>query len=151
MSIADHPASVDKTSLQAFRTAIAGKYELHIQAFKDANLNLLLDTFFHEDALWAGPFPTPNTVVQGRKQLEDFFVHVIDCQLIDPIVSIFSFVEGNAGFDHTVYRTRPRPGYDGPHESKNLRFHCTFNWVRTAGDWKVIGVTSYMTEVEAND
>lgn len=146
--IPTYATHIQQPSLTAFRDAISDKYNSHIHAFTCSDLEFLLNDFFHEDAIWAGPFPMPNTVVQGREQLKEFFSHVIDCQIIDPVKSIFNFVKGDVGFDCAIYQTRPRPGYQGPNKPESLRFHCTFNWVRIEGDWKVIGVSSYMTPVE---
>lgn len=146
--IPSYATNIQQPSLTAFRDAISEKYDLHIHAFACSDVELLLNDFFHEDAIWTGSFPKPNTVLQGREQLKEFFSHVIDCQLIDPVKSTFSFVVGNAGFDCAIYQTRPRPDYQGTNKPESLRFYCTFNWVRVEGDWKVIGVSSYVTRLE---
>lgn len=134
------------TKMDAFRRAIDAKYELHRHAFATCNLNLLLESFFHKDAVWAGPFPTSDTVVQGREALQEFFSHVIDHQIILPIRSYHCYVDGNVGWDYIIYDTIPREGYQGPEVSVAHSFRPVMLWVKEGDDWLVRGVLSYMKE-----
>ena len=129
--------------MEEFRAAIDAKYKLHRHAFATCNLDLLLTSFFHKDAVWSGPYPEPDTVFRGRSELHELFSHVIDNQIVTKIESFDSYVDGNTGWDLIVYQTDVREGYTGSENSVATNWRTAFLWIKDGGEWLVKGVHSY--------
>lgn len=139
----DHPVTVDSgavadpsirstgtpsmsEALTAFRAATRAKYDMKEQAFRDNDVEPIINNFYSPRVISVDP--EGNTHI-GREGIRPVYEEVIGSLV--SIESYQSFVNGDAGWDWVNFHVSFPPGV----EAEPFSFKMLFLWERIEGEW----------------
>lgn len=112
--------------LSAFKKAIRTKYNLKEQAFRDNDVEPIINHFYSPRVMSVDP--EGNTHI-GREGIRPVYEEVIGSLV--SIESYQSFVNGDAGWDWVNFHVSFPPGV----EADPFSFKMLFLWERIEGEW----------------
>ena len=113
-------------ALTAFKGAIRAKYDLKEQAFRDNDVEPIINNFYSPRVISVDP--EGNTHI-GRDGIRPVYEEVIGSLV--SIESYQSFVNGDAGWDWVNFHVSFPPGV----EAEPFSFKMLFLWERIGGEW----------------
>lgn len=119
-------ATAGTAELEEFQNAIRLKYDLKEQAFRDNDVEPILNRFYSADVI-----STDNEGVThiGRDGIRPVYEEVI--ALLVTIESFDTFVKGDAGWDWVNFHVTYPPEIEGD----PFTFKMLFLWERVDGEW----------------
>lgn len=112
--------------LAAFKGAVRAKYDLKEEAFRNNDVEPIINGFYSERVISVDP--EGNTHI-GRDGIRPVYEEVIGSLVT--IESFQSFVNGNAGWDWVNFHVSFPPGVD----AEPFSFKMLFLWERIEGEW----------------
>ena len=119
-------ATAGNPELEEFQSAIRLKYDLKEQAFRDNDIEPIINRFYSADVI-----STDNEGIThiGRDALRPVYEEVI--ALLVTIESFDTFVKGDAGWDWVNFHVTYPPEIEGD----PFTFKMLFLWERVDGEW----------------
>ena len=112
--------------LAAFKGAVRAKYDLKEEAFRNNDVEPIINGFYSERVISVDP--EGNTHI-GRDGIRPVYEEVIGSLVT--IESFQSFVNGDAGWDWVNFHVSFPPGVD----AEPFSFKMLFLWERIEGEW----------------
>ncbi len=125
---AKQAASADSPELVAFKKAIRVKYDLKEKAFANHDAQTIVTQFYSPDVISVEGGPNGGIYV-GRDQIRPLYERVVKDSLVK-VDSVYTYVNGNAGWDWTDFHVRFPDG-----KTKPFTFALLFLWARENGQW----------------
>lgn len=125
---AKRAASTDSPELAAFKKAIRAKYDLKEKAFASHDAETIVTQFYAPDVISVEGGPNGGIYV-GRDQIRPLYERVVKDSLVK-VDSVYTYVNGNAGWDWTDFHVRFTDG-----KTKPFTFALLFLWARENGQW----------------
>ncbi len=125
---AKQAASVDSPELAAFKKAIRAKYDLKEKAFANHDAETILTQFYSADVISVEGGANGGIYV-GRDQIRPLYERVVKDSLVK-VDSVYTYVNGNAGWDWTDFHVRFTDG-----KTKPFTFALLFLWAKENGQW----------------
>lgn len=119
-------ASPDSPQLAAFRKAIRAKYALKERAFAAHDAETIVTQFYSPDVISVGE---GEGIYIGRDQIRPLYQDVVRNNKVK-IDSVYTFVDGNAGWDWADFHVFPSDGKTAP-----FTFAILFLWAKVDGQW----------------
>jgi len=123
-------ASPDTPELAAFKKAIRARYAIKEKAFADHDSETIVTQFYTADVISVGE---GEGFFFGRDQLRPLYQEVVKDNKVK-IDSVYTYVNGNAGWDWTDFNVAPTDG-----KTKPFTFAILFLWTRIDGVWMCKG------------
>jgi len=123
-------AGKDSAQLRAFKKAIRAKYALKEKAFAQHDADTIVTKFYAADVISIGE---GEGVRVGREQIRPLYEEVVKDNQVK-IESVYSFVNGEAGWDWANFHVRPTDG-----KTKPFTFAILFLWAKVDGEWMCKG------------
>jgi ketosteroid isomerase-like protein len=121
-------ASPESPELQAFMKAIRAKYALKERAFAAHDAETIVTQFYAADVISVGE---GEGIFIGRDQIRPLYQAVVKDNRVD-IDSVYTFVNGNAGWDWADFHVKPDKG-------EPFTFAILFLWAKVDGQWMCKG------------
>jgi len=121
-------ASADSPELAAFKKAIRAKYDLKEKAFANHDAETIVTRFYAPDVISVEGGPNGGIYV-GRDQIRPLYEKVVKDSLVK-VDSVYTYVNGNAGWDWTDFHVRFTDGKTQP-----FTFALLFLWAKENGQW----------------
>ena len=121
-------ASADSPELTAFKKAIRAKYDLKEKAFAHHDAETIVNQFYAPDVISVEGGPNGGIYV-GRDQIRPLYERVVKDSLVK-VDSVYTYVNGNAGWDWTDFHVRFPDG-----KAKPFTFALLFLWAKENGQW----------------
>jgi hypothetical protein len=121
-------ASADSPELAAFKKAIRAKYDMKEKAFANHDAETIVTQFYAPDVISVEGGPNGGIYV-GRDQIRPLYERVVKDSLVK-VDSVYTYVNGNAGWDWTDFHVRFPDG-----KTKPFTFALLFLWARENGEW----------------
>jgi ketosteroid isomerase-like protein len=112
--------------LAAFRQAIREKYDLKERAFAAHDAETIVTRFYSADVISVGE---GEGIYIGRDQIRPLYQDVVRNNKVK-VDSVYSFVDGNAGWDWADFHVFPTDGKTAP-----FTFAILFLWAKVDGQW----------------
>ena len=125
---AKQAASADSPELTAFKKAIRAKYDLKEKAFANHDAETIVTQFYAPDVISVEGGSNGGIYV-GRDQIRPLYERVVKDSLVK-VDSVYTYVNGNAGWDWTDFHVRFTDG-----KTKPFTFALLFLWARENGQW----------------
>ena len=125
---AKQAASADSPELAAFKKAIRAKYDLKEKAFANHDAETIVTQFYAPDVISVEGGPNGGIYV-GRDQIRPLYERVVKDSLVK-VDSVYTYVNGNAGWDWTDFHVRFPDG-----KMKPFTFALLFLWAKENGQW----------------
>jgi uncharacterized protein DUF4440 len=125
---AKQAASADSPELAAFKKAIRAKYDLKEKAFAHHDAETIVTQFYAPDVISVEGGPDGGIYV-GRDQIRPLYQRVVKDSLVK-VDSVYTYVNGNAGWDWTDFHVRFIDG-----KTKPFTFALLFLWAKENGQW----------------
>jgi len=119
-------ASPDTPELAAFKKAIRARYAIKEKAFADHDAETIVTQFYTADVISVGE---GEGFFFGRDQLRPLYQEVVKDNKVK-IDSVYTYVNGNAGWDWTDFNVTPTDG-----KTKPFTFAILFLWTKIDGVW----------------
>lgn len=126
LAAARQAASPDRAQLAAFKRAIRLKYDLKERSFAAHDAETIVTQFYAPDVISVGE---GEGIYIGRDQIRPLYQEVVKNNKVR-IESIYTFVDGNAGWDWADFHVHPTDGKTEP-----FTFAIVFLWARIDGQW----------------
>jgi ketosteroid isomerase-like protein len=123
-------ASKPSPQLAAFKNAIRAKYDLKERAFAAHDAETIVTRFYARDVISVG---AGEGIFIGRDQIRPLYEDVVKSNTVK-IESVYSFVDGNAGWDWADFHVTPADGKTAP-----FTFAILFLWAQEHGEWMCKG------------
>jgi ketosteroid isomerase-like protein len=123
-------ASQPSPQLAAFRQAIRAKYDLKERAFGAHDAETIVTRFYARDVISVG---AGEGIFIGREQIRPLYAEVVKSNTVK-IESVYTFVDGNAGWDWADFHVMPTDGKTAP-----FTFAILFLWAKEHGEWMCRG------------
>jgi ketosteroid isomerase-like protein len=123
-------ASRPSPQLAAFRKAIRAKYDLKERAFAAHDAETIVAHFYARDVISVG---AGEGIFIGREQIRPLYEDVVKSNTVK-IESVYTFVDGNAGWDWADFHVMPTDGKTAP-----FTFAILFLWAKEHGEWMCQG------------
>ena len=121
-------ASADSPELAAFKKAIRAKYDLKEKAFANHDAETIVTQFYAPDVISVEGGSNGGIYV-GRDQIRPLYERVVKDSLVK-VDSVYTYVNGNAGWDWTDFHVRFTDG-----KTKPFTFALLFLWAKENGQW----------------
>ena len=121
-------ASADSPELAAFKKAIRAKYDLKEKAFANHDAETIVTQFYAADVISVEGGSNGGIYV-GRDQIRPLYERVVKDSLVK-VDSVYTYVNGNAGWDWTDFHVRFTDG-----KTKPFTFALLFLWAKENGQW----------------
>ena len=125
---AKQAASADSPELAAFKKAIRAKYDLKEKSFANHDAETIVTQFYAPDVISVEGGPNGGIYV-GRDQIRPLYERVVKDSLVK-VDSVYTYVNGNAGWDWTDFHVRFTDG-----KTKPFTFALLFLWAKENGQW----------------
>lgn len=125
---AKQAASGDTPELAAFKKAIRAKYDLKEKAFANHDAETIVTQFYSPDVISVEGGANGGIYV-GRDQIRPLYERVVKDSLVK-VDSVYTYVNGNAGWDWTDFHVRFTDG-----KTKPFTFALLFLWAKENGQW----------------
>ena len=125
---AKQAASADSPELAAFKKEIRAKYDLKEKAFANHDAETIVTQFYAPDVISVEGGPEGGIYV-GRDQIRPLYERVVKDSLVK-VDSVYTYVNGNAGWDWTDFHVRFTDG-----KTKPFTFALLFLWAKENGQW----------------
>jgi len=125
---AKQAASADSPELAAFKKAIRAKYDLKEKAFANHDAETIVTQFYASDVISVEGGSNGGIYV-GRDQIRPLYERVVKDSLVK-VDSVYTYVNGNAGWDWTDFHVRFTDG-----KTKPFTFALLFLWAKENGQW----------------
>jgi len=125
---AKQAASADSPELAAFKKAIRAKYDMKEKAFANHDAEAIVTQFYAPDVISVEGGANGGIYV-GRDQIRPLYERVVKDSLVK-VESVYTYVNGNAGWDWTDFHVRFTDG-----KTKPFTFALLFLWARENGQW----------------
>jgi ketosteroid isomerase-like protein len=122
-------ASPQSPELVAFKKAIRARYAIKEKAFAEHDAETIVTQFYTPDVISV----EGEGIFIGRDQIRPLYREVVKDNQVK-IDSVYTFVEGNAGWDWADFNVRPADG-----KTKPFTFAILFLWTRIDGVWMCKG------------
>lgn len=119
-------ASKDSAELAAFRRAIRERYDFKERGFAHHDAESIVSGFYSPDVVEVGE---GEGIYIGRDQIRPLYQEVVKANLVK-IDSVYTHVNGNAGWDWTDFHVTPTDG-----KAKPFTFVILFLWEKVDGKW----------------
>jgi ketosteroid isomerase-like protein len=123
---AQSAVSPDAAQLAAFKKAIRRKYDLKERAFAAHDAETIVTQFYSADVISVG---AGEGIYIGREQIRPLYQDVVRNNKVR-IESIYTFVDGRAGWDWADFHVYPTDGKTQP-----FTFAILFLWARVGEQW----------------
>jgi ketosteroid isomerase-like protein len=123
-------ASPDSPELAAFKKAIRAKYALKERAFAQHDAETIVTQFYAPDVISVG---VGEGIYVGTEQIRPLYQDVVKNNEVK-IDSLYTYVNGNAGWDWTDFHVHPTDG-----KTKPFTFVILFLWAKEHGTWMCKG------------
>jgi ketosteroid isomerase-like protein len=123
-------ASRPGPQLAAFRKALRAKYDLKERAFAAHDAETIVTRFYARDVISVG---AGEGIFIGRDQIRPLYEDVVRSNTVK-IESVYTFVDGNAGWDWADFHVTPTDGKTAP-----FTFAILFLWAKEHGEWMCQG------------
>jgi ketosteroid isomerase-like protein len=123
-------ASPASTELAAFKKAIRVRYAIKEKAFAEHDAETIVTQFYTADVLSVGD---GEGIFVGRDQIRPLYQAVVKDNQVN-IDSVYTFVNGNAGWDWADFNVTPTDG-----KTKPFTFAILFLWAKIDGVWRCKG------------
>lgn len=114
--------------LAAFKKAIRQKYDLKEKAFAAHDAETIVTRFYASDVISVEGGPNGGIYI-GREQIRPLYERVVKDSLVK-IDSVYTYVNGNAGWDWTDFHVSFTDG-----KTKPFTFALLFLWAKENGKW----------------
>jgi ketosteroid isomerase-like protein len=125
-AVAKQATSPDSAQLSAFRKAIRTQYDLKEKAFAAHDAETILTKFYTPDVISVGE---GEGIYVGTDQIRPLYEEVVQNNKVK-VESIYTFVDGSAGWDWADFHVYPRDG-----KAKPFTFAILFLWAKVNGQW----------------
>jgi hypothetical protein len=125
---AKQAASADSPELAAFKKAIRAKYDMKEKAFANHDAETIVTQFYSPDVISVEGGANGGIYV-GRDQIRPLYERVVKDSLVK-VESVYTYVNGNAGWDWTDFHVRFTDG-----KTKPFTFALLFLWAKENGQW----------------
>lgn len=112
--------------LEAFRRAIRERYALKERAFAAHDANTIVEQFYTDDVISVGE---GEGIYVGRESIRPLYAEVVKSNLVK-IDSVYSYVQGRAGWDWADFHVTPTDGKTQP-----FTFAILFLWTKIGERW----------------
>lgn len=119
-------ASRPSPELSAFRKAIRARYDLKERAFAAHDAEAIVTQFYSQDVISVGE---GEGIYIGRDQIRPLYQDVVRNNNVK-VESVYTFVDGNAGWDWADFHVFPTDGKSAP-----FTFAILFLWAKVDGQW----------------
>ena len=123
-------AGDNSPQLSAFKKAIRAKYAVKEKAFAQHDADTIVTKFYTADVISIGE---GEGVRVGREQIRPLYEEVVKDNKVK-IESVYTFVDGNAGWDWADFHVYPTDG-----KTKPFTFAILFLWAKVDGEWMCKG------------
>ena len=123
-------ASNNSPQLSAFKKAIRAKYAMKEKAFAAHDADTIVTKFYSADVISVGE---GEGVHVGREQIRPLYEEVVKDNKVK-IESVYTFVNGDAGWDWADFHVYPSDG-----KTKPFTFAILFLWAKVDGEWMCKG------------
>lgn len=120
-------ANSQSAELKDFSNAIRDKYDLKERAFRENDVEALVNGFYARDALLV----EEHKVVKGYDQVLAMYQELVPATESVSIKSYHTYLaeQGNMGYDYTTFHVNPVKGED-------FDLKLLFIWEKVKGEWR---------------
>ena len=123
-------SSPESPELAAFKKAIQVRYAIKERAFAEHDAETIVTQFYTADVVSVGD---SEGIFVGRDQIRPLYQEVVKNSKVK-IDSVYTFVNGNTGWDWADFNVTPTDG-----KTKPFTFAILFLWTKIHGVWMCKG------------
>lgn len=124
------PAS-DPAELAEFKAATSALYDMKVKAFADGKADPIINRFYAENAISAGPEGKP---YEGRDAFMESYSKIVPLYNVE-VEPVRTFVSGDAGWEWANFHVTPKD----PATGEPFTFLILFLWTKVDGQWVSAG------------
>lgn len=124
------PAS-DPAELAQFKAATSELYDMKVKAFADGKADPIVNRFYAENAISAGPEGKP---YEGRAAFTESYSKIVPLYNVK-VEPLRTFVSGNAAWEWANFHVTPKD----PATGEPFTFLILFLWTKVDGQWVSAG------------